>query len=94
MEFGQEGDESNMLQLAFHRLQIELVEREEALRVTTTEVSTLQALLETEWQGSTSDSTMERELVLLQHSHEKLREITRDLSFDAARLLHTYAQDD
>ena len=49
----------------FHRLLTELIEREEALRVTTTEVGTLQALLETERQGSTFDSTMERELVHL-----------------------------
>ena len=48
MEFGREGDEPSELQLAFHRLQTELAEREEALRVTTTEVGTLQALLETE----------------------------------------------
>ena len=34
--------------MAFRRLQIELAEREEALRVATAEVSTLQALLETE----------------------------------------------
>ena len=44
--------------------------------------------------GSTSNSTMERDLVRLQHSHDKVREITRDLGFDAARLLRTNAQDD
>jgi len=51
--------------LAFRRLKAELAEKEEALRVATTEVSTLQALLETERQGYTSDSMMERELVHL-----------------------------
>ena len=44
--------------------------------------------------GSTSNSTMERDLVRLQHSHDKVREIARDLGFDAARLLRTNAQDD
>ena len=51
-------------------------------------------MLETERQGSTSDSTMERELVHLRHSHNRLREVARDLGFDAARLLRTHAQDD
>ena len=51
--------------MAFHRLKAELAEREEALRVATAEMSTLQALLETERQGYTSDSMMERELVHL-----------------------------
>ena len=54
------------------------------MRVTTTEVGTLQALLEIERQGSTSDSMMERELVHLQHSHDRLREVARDLGFDVA----------
>ena len=44
--------------------------------------------------GSTFNSTMERDLVRLQHSHDKVREIARDLGFDAARLLRTNAQDD
>ena len=57
-------------------------------------MGTLQALLETERQGSTSDSTMERELVHLRHSHDRLREIASDLGFDAAGLLHTHAHDD
>ena len=62
--------------------------------VATAEVGTLQALLETERQGSTSDSIMERELVHLLHSHNRLREIARDLSFNAAELLRTHAHDD
>ena len=41
MEFGQEGDEPSEPQLAFHHLQTELVEREEALRVTIIEVGIL-----------------------------------------------------
>ena len=64
------------------------------MRVATAEVDTLQALLETVRQGSISDSTMKWELVRLRHSHDRLREIARDLGFDAARLLRTYAQDD
>ena len=71
-----------------------MTEREEALKVATTEVGTLQALLETERQGFISDSMMERELVHLQHSHEKLQEIARDLGFDVARILCTHALDD
>ena len=51
--------------LAFCRLQAKLAKREEALKVATVEVGTLRALLETERQGCTSDSTMERELVHL-----------------------------
>ena len=54
----------------------------------------MQALLETERQGSTFDSTMERELVCLLHSYDKHREIAIDLGFDAARLIRTHAQDD
>ena len=94
MEYGREGDEPSEPHLAFRHLQTELAEREEALRVATAEVGTLQALLETERQGSNFDSTMERELVRLQHSHDRLREIARNLGFDAAGLLCTYAQDD
>ena len=37
---------------------------------------------------------MEMELVRLRYSHDKLREVTRDMGFDAAGLLHTHAQDD
>ena len=87
MEYGQEGNEPSKPQLAFHRLQIELAKREEALRVTTAKVGTLQALLETERHGSTSDSMVERELVHLRHSHDRLQEVVRDLGFDAAGLL-------
>ena len=84
MEYGREGDKPSEPQQAFRRLQTELAEREEALRVATIEVRTLQALLETERQSSTSDPTMERELVHLWHSHDRLREVVRDLGFDAA----------
>ena len=80
--------------MAFHRLKAELAEREEALRVATAEISTLQALLETERQGYTSDSMMEKELVHLRHSDDRLREITRDLGFDASELFSTHAHDD
>ena len=51
-------------------------------------------MLETERQSSTSDPTMEKELVRLRHSHDKLREVARDLSFDAVGLLRSHAQDD
>ena len=64
------------------------------MRVATTEVCTLQALLEIERQSSTSDPTMERELVRLRHSHDRLRVVARDLGFDAAKLLRIHAQDD
>ena len=47
IEYKRQGDEPSKPQLAFRRLQIELAEREEALRVATAEVGTLQALLET-----------------------------------------------
>ena len=80
--------------MAFHHLQTELAEREEALKVATAEVGTLRALLETERQGFTSDSMMERELVCLQHSHDRFKEIAKDLSFNAAEILRTHAHDD
>ena len=94
IEYKREGDEPSELQLAFHRLQAELAEREEALRVATTKVSTLQALLKTERQGYTSNSMMEKELVHLRHSDDRLRKIARNLGFDAAGLFHTHAHDD
>ena len=62
--------------------------------VTIVEVGTLQALLETKRQGSTSDSMMERELVHLRHSHDRLRGVARDLGFDVVVLLRTHAYDD
>ena len=37
---------------------------------------------------------MERELVRLRHSHDKLRGVARDLGFNATGLLHTHAHDD
>ena len=64
------------------------------MRVAIAEVGTLQALLEIERQSSTSDPTMEWELVRLQHSHNRLREVARDLGFDTAGLLRIHAQDD
>jgi len=94
MEYRREGDEPSKPQRAFRHLQDELAEREEALRVATTEVGTLQALLETERQSSTSNPTMEKELVHLRHLHDRLREVAKDLRFDAAGLLHTHTQDD
>ena len=54
----------------------------------------MQALLETERQSSISNPLIERELVRLRHSHEKLRKIAKDLGFNAAELLRTHAQDD
>ena len=54
----------------------------------------LQVLLEIERQGSTSDSMMERELVHLRHSHDRLRGVARDLGFDVVVLLRTHAYDD
>ena len=57
------------------------------MRVATAKVGTLQALLETESHGSTSDSMVERELVRLRHSHDRLQEVARDLGFNAAGLL-------
>ena len=57
-------------------------------------MGTLHALLETKRQGPTSDSMMERELVHLRHSHERLRGVARVLGFDAAGLLCIHAHDD
>jgi len=37
---------------------------------------------------------MEWELVRLQHLHDRLREVARDLGFDTAGLLCIHAQDD
>ena len=54
----------------------------------------MQALLETERQSSSSDPVMERELVRLCHSHDRLREIAKNLGFNAVGLLQTHAQDD
>ena len=53
----------------------------------------MQALLGTERQGPSSDSMMEKELVLFD-IHGRLRGVARDLGFDAVGLLHTYAHDD
>ena len=94
MEYRREGDEPSKLQLAFRCLQTKLAKREEALRVATVEVGTLQAFLETKRQSSTSDPTMERELVRLWHSLNILREVAKELGFNVARLLRTHAQDD
>ena len=65
VKYGRESDEPSEPQLVFRLLQTKLAKREEALRVSTAEVGTLQALLKTERQGSTSNSTLERELVCL-----------------------------
>ena len=69
--------------MTFRHLRTEQAEREEALKVATAEVGTLQALLGTE-----------RELVCLRHSYDRLKGVARDLGFDAAKLLRTYAHDD
>ena len=90
MKYGREGDEPNSHNGLFI-IQTELAERDEALRVANAEVGTLQASLETERQSSTSDPMMERELVCLRHSHDKLREVARDLGFHATKLLRTHA---
>ena len=87
MEYGWEGDKPS-------ESQTELAERKEALRVATAEVGTLQALLRTKRQRPTSDSMMERELVHLRHSHDRLRGVARDLGFDVVVLLRTHAYDD
>ena len=64
------------------------------MKVAIAEVGTLQALLDTKRQDCTSSPSMERELVRLRHSYGQLREIERDLGFDAIRLLHTYSSND
>ena len=87
MEYGWEGDKPS-------ESQTELAEREEALRVATAEVGTLQALLRTKRQRPTSDSMMERELGCLRHSYDILRGVAKYLGFDAAELLHIHAHDD
>ena len=58
LEYGST-DEPSGPQLAFPCLQAELAKKEEALRVATTKVGTLQALLDTERQGCTSSPSME-----------------------------------
>ena len=69
--------------MAFRHLRTEQAEREEALKVATAEVGTLQALLGTE-----------RELVCLRHSYDRLKGVARDLGFDATGLLCAHAHDD
>ena len=54
----------------------------------------MQALLDTERQGYISSPSMKRELVWLRNSYGRLREIARDLGFNAARLLCTHSSDD
>ena len=54
----------------------------------------MQDLLDIERQGYTSSPSMERKLVCLRHSYGQLREIARDLGFDAIGLLHTHSLDD
>jgi len=80
--------------LAFLHLQVEVDEKEEALRVATAKVGTLQALLDTKRKGCTSSLSMERELVRLRNLYGQLREIARDLGFDAAGLLCTHSSND
>ena len=80
--------------MAFRRLQAEVTDKEKALRVAVVEVGTLQALLVIKRQGYTSSPSMKRELVRLQHSYGRLREIARDLGFDVPGLLCTHSLDD
>ena len=80
--------------MALRHLQVEVAKKKEALRGATTKVGTLQALLDIDRQGCTSSPSMERELVRLRHSHGRLREIVRDLGFNAIGLLRTYSSDD
>ena len=56
-------------QLAFYRLQAEVDEKEEASRIATAEISTLQVLLDIERQGCTPSPSMEKEMVRLRHSY-------------------------
>ena len=93
LEYGL-ADEPSKPQLAFRRLQAKVTEREEALRVAIAEVGTLQALLDTERQCCISSPDMERELICLQHSYGRFREIARYLGFDAAGVLCTHSSDD
>ena len=93
MEYGL-ADEPSEPQLAFHRLQVKVTEKEEALRVATIEVGTLLALLDIERQSSTSSPSMGRELVHLRHLYNILREVARDPGFNAVGLLHTHLSDD
>ena len=62
-------DEPSMPQLAFCHLQAEVAKKEEALRVVTVEINTLQVLLDTERQSYTFSPSLERELVFLRHSY-------------------------
>ena len=77
--------------MAFRHLQAELAEREKAIRVAIAEAGSLQALLDTEKEISTSSPTLERELVCLHHLHGRLREVA---NFGVAGLLHTHPSDD
>ena len=93
LEYGL-ADMPNKPQIAFCCLQAKLPEKKEALRVATAKVGTLQALLDTDRESSTSSPTLERELVCLHHSYGKLQEVTRDLGFDATGLLRSHPLDD
>lgn len=58
-------DKPSEPKLVFRRLQTEVAKKEEALRISTAEVGTLQALLDTKRQSFTLSPTLERELVQL-----------------------------
>lgn len=64
------------------------------MRVAIVEISTFQVLFDIEKQSCNSSPSLERELVLLQHSYSRLSEIARDLGFDVAGLLCTLSSDD
>ena len=72
--------------MAFCCLQAKVAEKEEALRVSTIEVGTLQASLGIERQSSTLSPTLNRELVRLRHAYNRLSEVARDLGFNATGL--------
>ena len=59
------------------------------MRVATIEVGTLQSLLGIERQGPTFDFTIPSSTFT-----RETQGVTRDLGFDAVRLLHTHAYDD
>ena len=75
-EYGR-ADEPKKPQLAFRCLQAEVAKKDETLRVATTKVGTLQALLNTERQGCTLSPSMEKDPVHIWHSYGRLKEIAK-----------------
>ena len=60
------------------------------MRVAAAEIHTLQVLLDTKKQSCTSSPSLERELVRLRHSYNRLSEIARDATW----LLCIHSSDD